>query len=420
MSDDNGSAGAGEGEKKVHGFDVEVVETTTWTYSPPKKRDPNAPDTELRLYKDGKKWQEQRTRRINNKRKEQEKEEMEEVRGPWVTDLAKEMARDDFDQFVTSQQKWAEDQKRKRKGEKMRQDAETEEKNRPEKPSWEMSAGSREIIDRKQQLYSSPSSRRGWRKNLARYLRAKEGADEGRRAAPSFHPRINEASRRMQHPLGEAPVGDRLYRQHAETMEQLSFKREGAHTRRRSSSASAGLRKLREARVPTTSPRAEDFDTGSLEKGTSFEVYEARMRVAELAEALEFEIEKNKSYDRLSREVHKEAEYLTGALRNERERNELLLLEIQHEKSKTDALQQALEHHLSQTNVPRNIGEPLVRPSVMLADSLATSQAHLNAVSLSLSPRRCHPPTAPEAQRPALSLLKTPLLPDTEINLDDL
>ena len=409
-------------EKKAHGFDVEVVQSTTVSLGSPKKESDGK--HELHLYKDGQKWQQARTRRLDLKRKELEKEEMEEVKTkPWVTEMAHDLARDNFEQFITNQEKWTRNVDAKKTREKMKCDAERQEREEPHDASWDMSRGSKEIIQRKS-AYNSPSSKRGWRNNLAKYLRAKERpASE----TPAFTPKINQTSRKM---VRRGSVGPRLHSLHAEQQENVSFRRECVSPQRRGSQASrtssVGQPAKREATrefEPYTTPRAEDF--AGPKSGSAFEVHDARLRVQELAEALEFEIERNQSYDRLSREVQKEAEYLTQSLRKERERNDLLVLELQHEKARSASLDQALAHHLSQANVSRNIGGPLVRPSDVLRQHLEGGAGGAGEVSLTLSPRRCHPTandTGLLTPRSLLGGVRTPHSTQSplEINLDDL
>eukprot|EP01064_Diplonema_japonicum_P008254 TRINITY_DN15738_c0_g1_i1.p1 TRINITY_DN15738_c0_g1~~TRINITY_DN15738_c0_g1_i1.p1 ORF type:complete len:391 (+),score=84.46 TRINITY_DN15738_c0_g1_i1:686-1858(+) len=356
--------------KKPHGFKVEKVEIPSYPSGPGNEGGGKPP--ELRLYEEGKKWQAARSQRLDRKRAELEAEKREgETSKPWVTDMAKEVGRDNFDQFIVFQEKWAKDLEVKKQKEKSKVASENAQKVREEggDTKWQMSKGSQEIMQHS--LHDSPSSKTGWRKNLAKYLRNKESGVWRHEEQPSFKPSINDRSHGLDR---HGDVGERLHKSAKQREEQMELKRNGGKPSKPKASRNNNREKKRAVQEDTgVVVTDDDYKVEDAGKGSSFEMYATRMRVAELAEALEFEIGKNRSFDKLSREVHKEAEYLTAALRKERERNDLLALELQHERAKTSSLQQALSSKLTS----RNIGAPLVPP------------VPPEPISISLSPRRC-------------------------------
>ena len=357
--------------------------------------------TEIRLYNTGKEMIERRMKTIERKRAEQEKQEMSQApHKPKITPMGNAQEREDFNEFIEIQQKWKDesDAKLKRKRE-LRVKAEDTETTK-QREAWKMSKGSSDIM--RYTDYHAPSSSEGWQKNLARYTQIRNKKGE----SPAFKPEINKHSARLSRNSTQrkGDVGKRLHSIARDRDEGLHIRQAGysppGHQRSTSHQRSNSVGKGKKDKTKGKSrPLAEQY-LEDLPESSSFGVYAARMRVAELAEALEFEVERNLSFDNLSREIKKEAGYLTSALREEREKNDLLQLELQKERSKSASLEAALNRHLSDTKLSRNIGEPLVSKTQILTN--------ISPLPISLSPRRL------QAEP------KSVVAPPIAIDLDDL
>ncbi|KAJ9463235.1 hypothetical protein DIPPA_01490, partial [Diplonema papillatum] len=387
-------------------------------------------DVEKRLWEDGKRFQQKRANKIDKQRAIQDKEELDEVKQkPWVTDLANAVGRETFEDFLSFQTKWTHDIANKRRREEARTKAERDEDEKRDGKAWTMDKGSRAIVNGKKG-YHSPQSKEGWQANLSHYLQSRRPSGHScskhhRRCTPlcedNFEPIINEHSRRLVEGRRRATNGEEEQEWDdgaTLTTEHAALYLPPSYSEMRSVAAEQGaasferlfeddrarkqdLDVLYDARLSPLAPRSPSGSTeralprrqsapgpassphhrmGSENPEAGVMAHSVRLRISELAEALEFEVEKNRNYDKLSRVVHKEAEYLTSALRAERERNDLLLLELQKEQARSSQLEQVLNQFYAAANVSRNIGEPLVKKSAVLA-------AAQSPVRLSLSPR---------------------------------